>query len=124
MSLIAERTLLDAIIHFQEIKVHREIRGMMLHEGQQLSGLIRTSVRRTVLNLLSRKGFLEALREGLPSYQVGHVIDEDEADFWRIAVELEHVTNPASDIDADDAKSVAHFAQVMTDSIHASLRGG
>lgn len=124
MSLIAERTLLDAIIHFQEIKVQREVRGMMLQSGQQLRSLIRTTVRRTVIELLSRKGFLEALREGLPSYRVGQVLDEDEADFWRIAVELEHLTNPSSDIDSDDAKSVALFAQVMADSIHASLRGG
>lgn len=124
MSLIAERTLLDAIIHFQEIRIQREVRGVMLQTGQQLRGLIRTTVRRTVLDLLSRKGFLEALREGLPSYMVVQVRDDDEADFWRIAVELEHVTNPDSDIDADDAKSVAHFTQVMIDSIHASLRGG
>jgi hypothetical protein len=124
VNLIAQRTLLDAIIHVQEIKVQREVRGMIPQRRKLLSGIIRRTVRQTVLDLLSRKGFLEALREGLPSYQVGKMLDDDEADFWRIAVELEHVTNHASEIDADDANSVALFAQVMCDSIYATLRGG
>ena len=87
-------------------------------------GYVRTKVRRVVTELLPRPGFLEALRESLPSTDLDQPTDEDDFDYWRVAVQLEHILNPSSDIDIDDAASLARFAAVMAESILASLRGG
>jgi hypothetical protein len=122
--LICERNLLDAIVNFHEVSILRQVRALAANPRHSSVGYVRTTVRRVVTELLPRPGFLEALRHGLPTNGLGHPTDEDDFDYWRIAVQLEHVLNPASDIDIDDAASVARFATVMADSILASLRGG
>ena len=122
--LICERNLLDAIVNFHEVSILRQVRALAANPRHSSVGCVRTSVRRAVTEMLPRPEFLEALRESLPSTGLDHPTDEDDFDYWRIAVQLEHTLNPTSDIDIDDAASVARFAAVMSESILASLRGG
>jgi hypothetical protein len=122
--LICQRNLLDAIVNFHEISILRQVQALAANPRHSSVGYVRTKVRRVVTELLPRPGFLEALRESLPSTDLDQPTDEDDFDYWRVAVQLEHILNPSSDIDIDDAASLARFAAVMAESILASLRGG
>lgn len=73
---------------------------------------------------MDKKGFLAELRERLPSHELSGVGDPLDLDYWKLAAQNESLINDQSDIDIDDAYSIAAFAEIMSESILASLRGG
>lgn len=83
-----------------------------------------STTRDAVMNLLDKRGFLAELRERLPSHELIGGNDPLDLDFWKLAAQNESLINDLSDIDIDDAYSLATFAQIMSESILAALRGG
>lgn len=73
---------------------------------------------------MDKRGFLAELRERLPSHELIRTDDPFDLEFWKLAAQNESLINDHSDIDIDDAHSLAVFAQIMSESILASLRGG
>lgn len=85
---------------------------------------MRATTREAVLNLLDKRGFLAELRERLPSHELIGVDDPLDLDYWKLAAQNESLINDKSDICVDDAYCLAAFAEIMSESILASLRGG
>ncbi len=77
-----------------------------------------------VLSLLGKQGFLAELRDRLPCQELVGSNSPGDLDFWRLAAQNESLLNERSDIDVDDAISIAVFAEIMTESVLAALRGG
>lgn len=122
--ILPERTLLDAICTHHEHLVRRTI--LRRNEATQawIEGFVRSTTRDAVMNLLDKRGFLAELRERLPPHEL---IGRDETldlDYWKLAAQNESLINDQSDIDIDDAYSLAVFTQIMSESILAALRGG
>lgn len=122
--ILPARTLLDAICTYHEHLVRRAISRHNDASQAWIESFVRSTTRNAVMNLLDKKGFLAELRERLPSYELIGRDDPLDLDFWKLAAQNESLTNDQSDIDIDDAYSIAAFAGIMSESIVASLRGG
>lgn len=91
---------------------------------EPLERVIRRTVRRAVSDLLPDQKFLAAVREALPPIGIEIEMETLDADYWRIASELEMLTSSESSICADDAPCLSAFGQILYESIRATLRGG
>lgn len=123
-NILPERTLLDAICTYHEHLVRRAISRHRETTANWIEYFVRATTREAVLNLLDKRGFLAELRVRLPSHELLGVDDPLDLDYWKLAAQNESLINDQSDIDIDDAYSIAAFAEIMAESILASLRGG
>jgi hypothetical protein len=122
--ILPERTLLDAICTYHEHLVRRAISRRNDASQAWIESFVRSTTRDAVMNLLDKRGFLAELRERLPSHELIRTDDPFDLEFWKLAAQNESLIKYQSDIDIDDAHSLAVFAQIMSESILASLRGG
>lgn len=76
------------------------------------------------MTLLSKPILVQELRLRLPGHCLLHSRGTADLEFWRLAVQVEALTNEESELDIDDAISVAMLAEIMCDSVLAELRGG
>lgn len=123
-SILPDRTLLDAICTYHEHLVLRAISRRNDATQAWIEGFVRSTTRDAVMNLLDKRGFLAELRERLPPHELIGRDEPLDLDYWKLAAQNELLMNHQSDIDIDDAISIASFALIMTESILASLRGG
>jgi len=122
--IIPERTLLDAICTHHE---HFVCRAIARHKGANrgwIEGYVLVKTRDKIMSLLDKQGFLAELRDRLPCHELVGSNSPRDLDFWRLAAQNESLVNERSDIDVDDAISIAVFAEIMTESVLAALRGG
>lgn len=122
--ILPARTLLDAICTYHEHLVRRATSRRNDDSRAWIQSFVRSTTRDAVMNLLDKKGFLAELRERLPSHELIGGDEPLDLDYWKLAAQNESHTNDQSDIDIDDAYSIAAFAEIMSESILASLRGG
>lgn len=123
-SILPDRTLLDAICTYHEHLVQRAIARRNDASQTWIESFVRSTTRDAVMNLLDKRGFLAELRERLPSHDLIGRDEPLDLEFWRLAAQNESLINDHSDIDIDDAISIATFAQIMSESTLAALRGG
>jgi hypothetical protein len=116
--------LLDAICTYHEHLVRRAIARSNDASQTLIESFVCSTTRDAVMNLLDKRGFLAELRERLPSHDLIGRDDPLDLEFWRLAAQNESLINDHSDIDIDDAISIATFAQIMSESTLAALRGG
>lgn len=81
-------------------------------------------VRETITRLLPKKEFLDALRALLPAQALARATEPSDVEFWRLTVQLEALLNERSDVDIDDALSLAALSDIVVESTMAALRGG
>ncbi|MBL8067951.1 MAG: hypothetical protein JNM28_05855 [Armatimonadetes bacterium] len=122
--ILPERTLLDAICTYHEHLVRRAISRRNDASQAWIESFVRSTTRDAVMNLLDKRGFLAELRERLPSHELIGTDDPFDLEFWKLAAQNESLINDQSDIDIDDAYSIAAFAEIMSESVLSSLRGG
>jgi hypothetical protein len=126
--LLPPRCLLDVVCNGFEKHLATTYPHLL---GRTLDGsgrrYVYTLARDHVRRLLGNKSFLNAIRNNLPAHEIEDVEAIQEIDFWRML--CEHCEEFAStekseaDLQWEDAPALAHFAQVLTDSGLAALRG-
>lgn len=122
--ILPERTLLDAICTYHEHLVRRAISRRKDASQAWIESFVRSTTRDAVMNLLDKRGFLAELRERLPSHELIGRDEPLDLDFWKLAAQNESLINDQSEIDIDDAYSLAAFVLIMSESTLAALRGG
>jgi hypothetical protein len=123
-TLLPPPTLLDALCSHVEGVVRR---GLVKNPGiltTSLTTSVKSLVRDTITTLLSKTSFLEVLRESLPAQALARATEPSDVEFWRLTVQLEALLNERSDVDIDDALSLAALSDIVVESTMAALRGG